>query len=250
MSIRNVPPRLQLVGDDPGVSRYAVLATALRTRLLQGEWPPGSAMPPEQVLAAEHGVALGTMRRALSVLADEGLIERVHGRGTFVRQGLSGAPMLRFFRFGQGAGQVPQSRILSREQVGATRQVARLLGVAPGEPCIRIQRLRLLDGQPCLHEDMFLPLPLFEPLLHVPTADWPDLLYPFFATRCQVHVHRAVDEIGFGQFSAGQARHLALSPGHPCAVVTRTAFDLQGRPVEARTSRGDANAFHYTVTIT
>ena len=111
-------------------------------------------------------------------------------------------------------------------------------------------RLELVGDDPGVSRYAALATALRTRLLQVPTADWPDLLYPFVATRCQVHVHRAVDEIGFGQLTAGQARHLALSPGHPCAVVTRTAFDLQGRPVEARTSRGDANAFHYTVTIT
>jgi hypothetical protein len=88
----------------PGQSRYAALAAALRTRVVAGEWPPGSALPAEQTLSAEHGVALGTLRRALELLADQGLIERIHGRGTFVRAGMTGATMMRFFRFGKGTG--------------------------------------------------------------------------------------------------------------------------------------------------
>ena len=40
-------------------------------------------------VAAEHGVALGTMRRALDLLADQGLVERIHGRGTFVNRAAS-----------------------------------------------------------------------------------------------------------------------------------------------------------------
>ena len=77
--------------SDSGRSRYAVLAQTLRQRVHQGEWIPGIALPSEQFLAQDNNVALGTMRRALQVLVDEGLIERVHGRGTFVREGLSGA---------------------------------------------------------------------------------------------------------------------------------------------------------------
>ena len=66
----------------------------------------------------------------------------------------------------------------------------------------------------------------------------------------RVRVARAIDEIAFGVLTAAQAGHLALSAGHPCALVTRSAYDLAGRCVEVRHTRGDAHAFHYTVTIT
>lgn len=242
---------LRSIDVEPGQSRYAALAAAMRARIVAGEWPPGSAIPAEQTLAAEHGVALGTMRRALDLLAEQGLVERVQGRGTFVRQGLSGAPMLRFFRFGVArGGEAPRSRILARDALAAPAEVARALGCGPGEPALRLKRLRSLGGQPVLHEEIWLPLPLFAPLVDGDAAAWGDLLYPLYAERCGVHVHRAVDNIGFGSLGAAQARALRLPAGHPCARVQRQAFDLAGRCVEWRASLGDANAFHYTVAIT
>lgn len=243
-------PRLTLIQPEPGQSRYAALAAALRQRVVDGEWPPGTALPAETSLAAEHGVALGTLRRAFELLTEQGLIERHHGRGTFVRGGLSGAPMLRFFRFGAGDGEVPQSRILARQSVVASAEVARRLGIARGDPVLRLQRLRSLGRQPCLFEEIWLPLPLFETLLEVPLADWGDLLYPFWVERCGVAVTRAIDEIGFASLSASQARALELPAGHPGVTVTRQAYDLAGRCVELRVTRGDAFAFHYSVTIT
>ena len=241
---------LALVDTSPGMRRYAALANALRVRVVAGEWPPGSALPAESLLAAEHQVALGTMRRALELLVDQGLIERIHGKGTFVRQGIAGGSMLRFFRFGGGSSEVPQSRILARQCVAATTAVARGLHVGPGEPVLRLQRLRLLAGQPCLLEEMWLPMDLFAPLADDDLTAWDDLLYPMFARRCGVHVHRAVDQIAFGVLTGPQAAQLALPAGHPCVAVERSAFDLTGRCVEWRTTRGDAHAFHYSVTIT
>lgn len=241
---------VRLVETEPGQSRYAALAAAMRARIVAGEWPAGSAIPAEQTLAAEHGVALGTMRRALDLLADQGLVERMQGRGTFVRQGLSGAPMLRFFRFGAAGNEAPQSRILSRQTLALPAEVARALGCGPGEPALRLRRLRSVGGQPALLEEIWLPLPLFAPLAEGDPADWGDLLYPAFAQRCGVNVHRAVDTIGFGNLGAAHARTLRLPAGHPCARVQRQAFDLSGRCVEWRTTLGDANAFHYTVSIT
>jgi GntR family transcriptional regulator len=242
--------RLTLVQPEPGQSRYAALAAALRERVVDGEWPAGSALPAETRLAAEHGVALGTLRRALELLAEQGLIERHHGKGTFVRSGLAGAPMLRFFRFGAGDGEVPQSRIVSRQSVVAAPEVARRLGIARGDPVLKLQRLRSLGGQPRLFEEIWLPLPLFAPLLEIAPAEWGALLYPFFAERCGVGITRATDEMSFANLTAPQARALGLPAGHPGVAVTRQAYDLAGRCVELRVTRGDAFAFHYTVTIT
>jgi GntR family transcriptional regulator len=243
-----------LVSVEPGQSRYGALAASLRARIVAGEWPPGSALPAEQTLAAEHGVALGTMRRALDLLAEQGLIERLHGRGTFVRPGLAGATMMRFFRFGAAGGaageQPPHSRIASRQVLAGPAEVARALGSGPGEPLLRLLRVRSVAGLPCLHEEIWLPLPLFAALTEGDVTAWGDLLYPLFAERCGVHVHRAVDQIGFASLPAGVARALRLPAGHPGARVQRQAFDLTGRCIEWRLTQGDANAFHYTVAIT
>lgn len=242
--------QLTVVPAEPGQSRYAALAAALRARVVAGEWPPGSALPAEQTLAAEHGVALGTLRRALELMADQGLIERIHGRGTFVRAGMTGATMMRFFRFGEGTGEVPVSRIVSRQLLVAPAEVARRLGLARGDTALRLQRVRSFAGAPCVYEEIWLPPALFGELAQGDMGAWGDLLYPLFAERCGVHVSRAVDEIAFGALTAAQARQLALPAGHPCALVTRNAYDLAGHCVEVRFTRGDAHAFHYTVTIT
>ena len=241
---------LTLVSTQPGQSRYAALAAALRARVVAGEWPPGSALPAEQTLAAEHGVALGTLRRALELMADQGLIERLHGRGTFVRTGLSGATMMRFFRFGDGTGEVPASHILSRQLLVAPLDIAHRLNLARGDTALRMLRVRSLSSQPCVVEEIWLPPNLLGTLAVGDTSTWGDLLYPLFAERCGVYVHRAIDEIGFGALTAAQARHLNLPAGHPCAKVTRHAYDLSGQCVEVRFTRGDAHAFHYTVTLT
>ena len=244
---RSVPHPLP---NEQGRSRYEVLADALRAHVMRGEWPPGIAIPAEQTLAAQHGVALGTLRRALELLAADGLIERIHGRGTFVRSGLSGPTMLRFFRFQSDDGGVPTSRIVTRRRVVPPPEVARTLGAGRSDQALHLHRVRSQGGAPCLVEQIWLPLPQFRELERGGTEAWGDLLYPLYAERCGVRVHRAVEEIRFDTLSAVNARHLALPPGHPCALITRAAFDIVGHCVEVRKTRGDAHAFVYTITLT
>ncbi len=64
---------------------YRQLANALRQQILDGTMPGGTSLPTEFELSATYGVSRGTVRQALGLLSDEGLVERVPGRGTFVR---------------------------------------------------------------------------------------------------------------------------------------------------------------------
>jgi GntR family transcriptional regulator len=237
-----------------GQSRYGWLAASLRARILQGEWVPGTALPSEAALAKEHGVALGTLRQALAVLVAQGLLERQHGRGTFVKEALGGASMLRFFRFRQGhqdeqPGAVPRSTILKRQVRLASADDAEALGLPAGASVLQLTRLRSMGGVPCLLEHITLPLPLFEALRQSDTTAWDDLLYPMFQRVCSVTVHRAEDALGFGLLTATQARTLQLATAHPCAQVRRRAFDLGGHCIELRTTLGDAFAFQYTAHV-
>ena len=243
----------QITPDTPvlGQSRYGWLAASLRARILQGEWVPGTALPAEAALAKEHGVALGTLRQALAVLVAEGLLERQHGRGTFVKAGLGGASMLRFFRFRQAdeAGAAPGSRILQRQLRLASADEADALGLPAGASVLQLQRLRSVNGVPCLLEQIALPLPMFDALRQSDTSAWDDLLYPMFQRVCGVTIHRAQDQLSFGLLDAAQASALQLEAGHPCVQVDRRAFELGGHCVELRTTLGDAFAFHYTAQV-
>lgn len=68
------------------VARYIQLATLFRRRIETGDWPVGDQISTVEVLSKEFGVATMTIRQALNVLEEEGLIERFRAKGTFVRQ--------------------------------------------------------------------------------------------------------------------------------------------------------------------
>ena len=72
--------------DRSAVSRYLQLASLFRRRIEAGDWPIGQQTPTVDDLGVECGVARATVRKALDMLEDEGLIERYRAKGTFVRQ--------------------------------------------------------------------------------------------------------------------------------------------------------------------
>lgn len=79
-----------MVSRDTAVPPYLQLAAILRAKIISGELPPGSRLPPILDLGATYGVATPTVRKALRVLKDEGLVVGVGGYGTFVADELPG----------------------------------------------------------------------------------------------------------------------------------------------------------------
>lgn len=81
-------PILDLVSVDHDAETplWQQLADILRAQIKSGALPPGRIMPSESTLMQEYGLARGTVRKAIDSLVQEGLVNRVQGRGTFVRR--------------------------------------------------------------------------------------------------------------------------------------------------------------------
>ncbi|WP_192805297.1 GntR family transcriptional regulator [Noviherbaspirillum aerium] len=239
--------------SDLRLPRYEQLRDALRARVTSGEWPPGSMLPSETDLAREYKVALGTMRQALSRAVEDGLLERVHGKGTFVRSELQDALMFRFFRFrdsdAEGKVTIPRSVIHELREIPLEQEAADHLNLKKGARGIFILRTRVLADMPALLEKIWLPYQAFKRLLTNGKDHFGDLLYPTYHKQCNVVITHARENIGFGTLSHADARLLKKSAGSPVAVIRRTAFSLIGDPVEYRISQGDALSFHYNVEI-
>jgi DNA-binding GntR family transcriptional regulator len=75
-------PEIDMLSSVPA---YIQLAGILRARIESGKIGPGDPLPSETTLVQEYGIARGTIRRAIEVLRDDGLVVTVQGRGTYVR---------------------------------------------------------------------------------------------------------------------------------------------------------------------
>jgi GntR family transcriptional regulator len=230
---------------------YQRLKDALAERIQDGAWKPGDAIPAESDLAGEFGVALGTMRKAIEGLVAQGLLERRQGRGTFVRRVDFGNTLFRFFRHTGKGGRplVPTQRLVGRRTGPAGRAAAAGLGIGPGDAVLWLKRLRLVDDEPLVIDEIALPLPRFARLATLPAAAFDELLYPLYERVLGVTIARAADRISFGRASASVAKTLGIAPGDPVVVIERIAFGRDGEPLEWRRSHGPAERFRYDVEI-
>lgn len=237
--------------QDDRLPRYQRLRDHLAAQIASQNWKPGDSIPSEGDLAKTHGLSIGTVRKAVDCLVAEGLLERQHGRGTYVRRARFNSSLFRFFRFQSETGErrIPKARILQRKVVAAPSAAASALRIREGTALINLSRLRLVDEVPLLAEDIWVEKARFEALLDLDPGAFGDLLYPLYEDRCGQIVASADEVLTVEAANRMQARLLAREAGSPLIVIERIAFDPERRPIEWRRSRGPADRFRYHAEI-
>jgi len=230
---------------DSRLPAYVRLRDTLTARIGAGDWTADQPIPSEARLAAEFDVSVGTVRKAVDGLVEEGLLERRQGSGTYVRAPSFNATLFRFFAIREPNGtspSIPSSNMVLRSLAKAPGEAAEALGT---EDTIKIVRLRSLSDQPVLSEEIYIPASRFSGFEQLPDAAFGPLLYPIYFERFGILVKRAVDEVSFGRASKIIAQQLRIKIDDPLAVIRRTAFDIEGKPVEWRIASGSATGFRY-----
>ena len=122
--------------------------------LIDTELRPGDAIPSERALVVRLGVSRVTVRQAIADLVQGGVLERVHGKGTYVTgpQIDSRLHLTSFSREMRDRGLLPATVVLAASEKPADDDVAYALRIRPGRPVIRVERLRTADGTPIAYE--------------------------------------------------------------------------------------------------
>jgi GntR family transcriptional regulator len=230
---------------------YQRLRDDFLRRISAGEWTLDKALPSENELSESLGVAVGTVRKAFDALVAEGVLIRRQGKGTFLRRASFDASLFRFFRHAdrEGVRRVPESRILARSIGPASADLATLLQIDPDERLIRLDRLRMIDGEVVLVEEIYLPITRFGALADLPPTDFGALLYPLYEQLCGQIVTSAKETLAVVAADAADAGHLSVHLGAPLVAIERIALDCTGQPIEWRRSRGRGDRFRYRVDI-
>jgi GntR family transcriptional regulator len=208
--------------------KYLRIHSSLRERITSGQWPPGSPLPSQRELADEFGVSIMTLRQALQLLTDEGLIQTRHGSGTFATAHYAyDLGHLRSFAddlIAQGAEIT--TRLLAAEAVTPPADIAARLG-APGD-VLRLRRLRLSGDRPLIVQTSYLPATLTHV---VELADLGRLgLYTLLAEHGLI-MARADESIRPTTLGPHDARDLARPQGSPALLSHRTSFTAAGVPL-------------------
>lgn len=227
--------------DSSHQPRHRTIEQALRARIRSLR--PGDALPSDAMLCAEFGVSRMTARTAMLRLAEEGLVIRIPGRGSFVGQPSSHrrADRLLSFSFEMSRrGRQPSSRILDREILPARGDTAEDLGVRQGDPVVYLRRVRCADGQPIAVETTRL-IGRVSPA--VMGADLRSESLHAVLGAAGYTLRRGTATVIAAGATEEDARLLDVARGSPMLVERRVIRDGQGRPIEATESRYAADRY-------
>lgn len=227
---------------------YRQVRERLTRRIADGSWKAGEMVPSEMQIAAELGVSQGTVRKALDDMTAAKLLLRRQGRGTFVSTHDEARILFQFFKLQPDGREraFPESEVQGVAEGEATVEEASRLALYPGEPVIRIRRLRSLEGRPCIAETITLPAALFDGIDREPV---PNNLYDRYARAFGVTVAGGSERIKAVAADAGTARALGIAEGTPLLLIDRIATALDGRPVEWRRSLCETSAMSYVTEL-
>jgi GntR family transcriptional regulator len=220
---------------------YQQLQRALREAIENGVIAPEDALPPERDLAEMLGVSRITVRKAIDALAEEGLLVRKQGSGTFVsnRVEKNFAKLTSFSEDMRARGREPRSVWLTKAAGTVTPEESLTLRSSPGTPVFRFHRIRYADDAPMAIEYATV---LADCLPSVEAVE--SSLYEALERTGHRPV-RALQRLRAVLFTAEQAKLLKAQERDAGLLVARVGYLKDGRAVEFSQSyyRGDIYDF-------
>lgn len=213
---------------------YEQLRQALLEAITNGRIPEGTKLPTEEELCEQLGISRPVARQAYSALIAEGYVERMRGKGTFVRlsenRGLFIDAQLSFAKEMGILGKSHHTEMIDREWVTGDLTLAAKLNLGLDERCFHITRMRYVDGKPFVLVENYVPESLF------PGIDQYDLaknsLYDVFEKEYRVKVMRAKRVIQAKVAGPEFAGFFNVECGVPVLYVANVAVDQNGRLVD------------------
>ena len=229
------------------VPLYFQVAEQFERAIIDGTIAPGERIANEIALAAELGLSRPTMRQAIQVLVDKGMLVRKRGVGTQVVHGKirRSVELTSLFDDLSAAGQKPRTDVIAVGKVPADEDVARELQLTKGADVWSLERLRWVDREPLALMHNFIPVDVVD-------LDAVDLaqtgLYAHLRD-CGIVMRVARQRIGARGATVEEAQQLLERKGAPLLTMQRTAYDNAGRAVEygRHAYRPDLYAFELTL---
>jgi GntR family transcriptional regulator len=215
---------------------YLQIAELLARQIKAGHWRQGERLPTEAELARNLAVAVGTLRKSLALLEEQGVLERIQGSGTYVKTVAGTRQIYELFRLELATGPgLPTAQIVDVRRLARPAHVP-VLGEAPQSPVWRVRRQRLLSQVPVALEEIWF---LAESLHDLRAQDFGDSMYLFYQQRFGLWIARVEDRLSAApapewagppcglspRDSAGFIERLSWTAGNTLAEYSHTWFD-------------------------
>lgn len=220
---------------------YRTVMQDIKQNILNGKYY-GMRLPDERSLAQKYQVSRSSMKRALGVLSEQGIIFKKRGSGTFINPlYLKNQGMFRYDGSNLGLtdsfkvpGKVQKIKLLSFEVVKASSEVAQDLFLSENDFVYQFKRLRLLDKQPFLIEIGYLPIKIMPELTE---NNLQNSLFNYLEEKQNKTVTKAFLNITVAPSNHEDQKELNLTSVEPVGIMEGVFFLDDGTPFELSNMR-------------
>lgn len=230
--------------DRHALPLYVQISEMLIRDIHAGRLLDGERLPPEREMADRLGISVGTLRKALGDLTDKGMLERVQGSGNYIRAKSDAQSVYAFFRVEllEGGG-LPTAEVLSVQRVV---KAAELPQFGTSDEAHRIRRLRRLNGQPAVLEEIWLD-GSFAP--QIAEGDLRESLYLYYREALGLWINRAEDRLGLAPVPDWGPETFGPKSGDTTLRASRISWGQDGTRAEVSFSWIDTTIARYVSRI-
>lgn len=218
--------------------------------IVSGKYQIGDLIPAESEMMASYKVSRATVRKAMDMLADEGLIEKKRGHGTYVKSLKAKSDNQKIVNFlieHREETRVASKKVLNQTVIEADSEVAENLHLEEKAKVIKLERIRYADDKPMYIEINYLDHQW------VPEAMERDFskesLRVYYVNHCHIKLAKAEEKIYSILADERTARLLKIEEGAPLIYVKRISFDEENIPREYVEAYYRADTYYLTVEL-
>jgi len=239
--------KINIIDHSSPLPYYFQLKELLIEEIKKGRLKPGQQIPSEFKLCEQFRVSRTVVRQAISSLVQNGHLNREKGRGTFVTkpkitenlfQNLTGS-----YEDMLARGIKLVTKVLEQTKWEADSEILKRLKLEPGEPVIKIKRLRFISSEPIALVTTYLPYKICPPLLeeNLTNQSLYGVLEEKYALRI-AHGRRSLEAVSADRKTAAL---LGVKVGTPLMLLNSISYLADGRPIEyfSALHRGDRSKF-------
>lgn len=238
-----------LVAVSP-VPMYTQIKEMLRARIMDGSYQPHQQLPSESEMTAAFQVSRITVRQALSDLQKEGLIFKIHGKGTFVSKPKAFQNVTRLQGFGEAMGSMgyeTYSQVVGIKFQQAGRTVGARLDIAENEMVCELRRVRFLNREPISLDVSYLPADIGQRLQKEDLASRDVFLilendYGYALDSAQLQIEAVLADESL-------AHLLRVEEGSPILRIERLTYTAERQPLDFEYLYYRGDAFQYRLTV-
>jgi DNA-binding GntR family transcriptional regulator len=211
---------MDLIDRENHQKLYLQLYTILRKKIESGEWPIGTQIPTEEELCTLFNVSRATVRTSVLELVRQGYLMRQQGKGTFVYRniisdGIAMMTSLKELMF-ESTPDVTTS-VLARTVMMPVDGLDGKLDISPDKHIIYIKRLRLLDNDPFLLQETYVPYHICPLLLEDDIAQ--NSLFDIFEKNYGIKIIRAKNYMDLAYLDFNEGRLLNALEGSAAVLL-------------------------------